>query len=69
LIKDALGPRGVAPEGVGAGFAAGFLHAWLSKKDLADCLRRGNAAAAIVVSKVSCSDVMPRAEEIETLLA
>ena len=59
----------VSTVGAGDGFAAGFLQAWLSKKDLPDCLRRGNAAAAIVVSRVSCSDVMPRAEEIEKLLA
>jgi len=59
----------VSTVGAGDGFAVGFLAAWLSKKDLPDCLRRGNAAAAIVVSRVSCSDVMPRAEEIEKLLA
>jgi 5-dehydro-2-deoxygluconokinase len=59
----------VSTVGAGDGFAAGFLSAWLAKKDLTDCLRRGNAAAAIVVSKASCSDVMPRAEEIEKLLA
>lgn len=59
----------VSTVGAGDGFAAGFLAAWLAKRDLPDCLRRGNAAAAIVVSKVSCSDVMPRAEEIEKLLA
>jgi 5-dehydro-2-deoxygluconokinase len=59
----------VSTVGAGDGFAAGFLSAWLAKKDLPDCLRRGNAAAAIVVSKVSCSDVMPRAGEIEKLLA
>jgi 5-dehydro-2-deoxygluconokinase len=48
---------------------AGDGSAWLAKRDLPDCLRRGNAAAAIVVGKVSCSDVMPTAEEIEALLA
>lgn len=59
----------VSPVGAGDGFAAGFLAAWLSKKDLPDCLRRGNAAAAIVLSNVSCSDVMPKAREIEELSA
>lgn len=58
----------VSTVGAGDGFAAGFLAAWLSKSDLPDCLRRGNAAAAIVVSKVSCSDVMPRQAEIDALL-
>jgi 5-dehydro-2-deoxygluconokinase len=58
----------VSTVGAGDGFAAGFLAAWLEKRDLPDCLRRGNAAAAIVVGKVSCSDVMPTAEELEKLV-
>ena len=58
----------VSTVGAGDGFAAGFLAAWLAKRDLPDCLRRGNAAAAIVVGKVSCSDVMPTAAEIEARL-
>ena len=58
----------VSTVGAGDAFAAGFLAAWLQKRDLPDCLRRGNAAAAIVVSKVSCSDVMPTSDQIEGLL-
>lgn len=55
--------------GAGDGFAAGFLSAHLEKLPLEDCLVRGNAAAAIVVSRVSCSDAMPTRQEIEKLLA
>jgi len=55
--------------GAGDGFAAGFLAAYSKDLPLSDCLRRGNAAAAIVVSRVSCSDAMPRPEEIRELLA
>jgi 5-dehydro-2-deoxygluconokinase len=54
--------------GAGDGFAAGFLYALYREKDLTDCLNYGNAAAAIVVSRVSCSDAMPRLQEIEECL-
>ena len=55
--------------GAGDGFAAGFLAALLEERPLEDCLRRGNAAAAVVVSRVSCSDAMPYPHEVEAMLA
>ena len=55
--------------GAGDGFAAGFLYALYKEKSLTDCLNYGNAAAAIVVSRVSCSDAMPKLQEIESCLA
>lgn len=55
--------------GAGDGFASGFLYALYKGKNLTDCLNYGNAAAAVVVSRVSCSDAMPRLEEIEACLA
>ncbi len=55
--------------GAGDGFASGFLAALLDGRPLADCLRRGNAAAAVVVSRVSCSDAMPYPHEVEAMLA
>jgi 5-dehydro-2-deoxygluconokinase len=54
--------------GAGDGFAAGFLDALLDGRPLRDCLRQGNAAAAVVVSRVSCSDAMPYRHELEPLL-
>ena len=54
--------------GGGDGFAAGFLYALYSGHGLAECLRYGNAAAAVVVSRVSCSDAMPRLDEVEAVL-
>ena len=54
--------------GAGDGFAAGFLYALHRGLPLAECLAYGNAAAAVVVSRVSCSDAMPRREELEEFL-
>ncbi|MCS6951759.1 MAG: 5-dehydro-2-deoxygluconokinase [Bryobacterales bacterium] len=54
--------------GAGDGFAAGFLWALLDGRPLQDCLRYGNAAAAIVVSRLSCSEAMPTRAEIEALI-
>lgn len=55
--------------GAGDGFASGFLAALLEGRPLEDCLRYGNAAAAVVVSRVSCSDAMPYPHEVEAMLA
>ncbi len=54
--------------GAGDGFASGFLYGVLRQMEWPDCLRYGNAAAAIVVSRLSCSEAMPRLEEIHDLL-
>jgi 5-dehydro-2-deoxygluconokinase len=54
--------------GGGDGFAAGFLYALHRGQPLPECLRYGNAAAAVVVSRVSCADSMPRLEDLEPLL-
>lgn len=54
--------------GAGDGFASGFLYAYIKGKSLTDCLHYGNAAAAIVVSRVPCSEAMPTLEEVETMI-
>jgi 5-dehydro-2-deoxygluconokinase len=54
--------------GGGDGFAAGFLYALYRGQPLQECLRYGNAAAAVVVSRVSCADSMPRLDELEGLV-
>jgi 5-dehydro-2-deoxygluconokinase len=59
----------VSTIGAGDGFAAGFLYALLAGKGWRDCLRYGNATAAVVVSRLSCSEAMPRIGEVEKLLA
>jgi 5-dehydro-2-deoxygluconokinase len=59
----------VSTIGAGDGFASGFLYALHRGRPLAECLRQGNAAAAVVVSRVGCSDAMPYERELQELLA
>jgi 5-dehydro-2-deoxygluconokinase len=54
--------------GAGDGFASGFLYALLAGKPAAECLHYGNAAAAIVVSRLSCSEAMPTLAEVEAMI-
>jgi 5-dehydro-2-deoxygluconokinase len=56
----------VCAVGGGDGFAAGFLYALLRELELPTALDYGNAAAAIVVERVSCADCMPRLAELES---
>jgi 5-dehydro-2-deoxygluconokinase len=55
--------------GAGDGFASGFLYGLLRGKLVLESLHYGNAAAAIVVSRLSCSEAMPTLAEVEALLA
>ncbi|HKN37203.1 MAG TPA: 5-dehydro-2-deoxygluconokinase [Terriglobales bacterium] len=55
----------VSTIGAGDGFASGFLYGVLSGRTLTDSLQLGNAAAAVVVSRVGCSDAMPYLYELE----
>jgi 5-dehydro-2-deoxygluconokinase len=54
--------------GAGDGFASGFLYGLSKGMELERCLHYGNAAAAIVVSRLSCSDAMPVLSEVEALI-
>ncbi|WP_321470610.1 5-dehydro-2-deoxygluconokinase [uncultured Paludibaculum sp.] len=54
--------------GAGDGFASGFLYALLQGLPIEECLHYGNAAAAIVVSRLSCSEAMPTMAEVRALL-
>jgi 5-dehydro-2-deoxygluconokinase len=58
----------VSTIGAGDGFAAGFLYALDRNLPLEQCLSYGNVSAAIVVSRVSCSDAMPYLRELTELL-
>lgn len=56
--------------GLGAGdaFGGAFCHGLLSGWDLATCARAGNAAGAIVASRLMCADDMPFQAEIDAVL-
>ena len=54
--------------GAGDGFASGFLYAMLKGLPVVECLHYGNAAAAIVVSRLSCSEAMPLLSEVEEMM-
>ena len=54
--------------GAGDGFASGFLYALLQGFSMEECLQYGNAAAAIVVSRLSCSEAMPTLAEVRELI-
>jgi 5-dehydro-2-deoxygluconokinase len=57
--------------GLGAGdaFAAAYGAAILEGRAPEEAARRGNAAGAIVATRLSCSAAMPRVDELELLLA
>ena len=58
----------VSTIGAGDGFASGFLYALLREEPIEECLHYGNAAAAIVVSRLSCSEAMPTLVEVESMV-
>ena len=55
--------------GLGAGdaFGGALCHGLLSGWDLPTCARAGNAAGAIVASRLMCADDMPYPGEIDAL--
>ena len=55
--------------GAGDGFASGFLYGLLRGLPMTECLHYGNAAAAIVVSRLSCSEAMPVLAEVEEMIS
>jgi 5-dehydro-2-deoxygluconokinase len=74
LVATADGMETVAPQrikvvnGLGAGdaFGAALVHGLLSGWPPARCARYGNAAGAIVASRLACADAMPTPGELET---
>lgn len=50
--------------GGGDGFAAGFLYGLYRGEPLPECLKYGNAAAAVVVGRIACAASMPTLEEL-----
>ena len=58
----------VSTIGAGDGFASGFLYGLSQAMPLIECLHHGNAAAAIVVSRLSCSEAMPTLAEVREIM-
>lgn len=56
------------PTGAGDAFMGGFISSLASGHDLQDCVLRGSASAAIVVSKVGCAPAMPTTSELDEFL-
>ena len=57
------------PTGAGDAFMGGFIASLAAGFALEDCVLRGSASAAIVVSKVGCAPAMPSTQELEAFLA
>src|SRR3979490_2820697 len=55
--------------GAGAAFGAAFGAGLLAGLPVAEAILRGNAAGAIVATRLSCSTAMPRADEVDAVLS
>lgn len=55
--------------GAGDSYAAAFIYCLMHGYSIPKAMEYGSAAAAIVISKHSCSDAMPTLEELESFLA
>ena len=78
LVAEAGGERKLIPPypvravcGLGAGdaFGGALCHGLLSGWSPPECARYGNAAGALVASRLMCADDMPTLGEIEDFLA
>jgi 5-dehydro-2-deoxygluconokinase len=71
LRRSVAGVPAPVINGLGAGdaFAAAFGAGLLLGLDPAAAVERGNAAGAIVASRLSCSTAMPRLSELEAVLS
>ncbi len=56
------------PTGAGDAFMGGFIVALANGKATKECVLRGSAAAAIVVSKVGCAPAMPTTQQLDGFL-
>lgn len=66
---DSLPVKTLCGLGAGDAFGGALVHGLLSGWDLESTLRFGNAAGAIVASRLACADAMPTEHEIIGLLA
>ena len=57
------------PAGAGDAFLGAVLAGLAQARPLDECIRRGSAAAAIVVARVGCAPAMPTIAELDAFLA
>ncbi len=57
------------PTGAGDAFMGGFVTSLAEGLDLVQAVRRGSAAAAIVVTKAGCAPAMPTRDELDHFIA
>ncbi len=57
------------PTGAGDSFMGAFIASYAAGMPLEQCVERGSAAAAIVVSRIGCAPAMPTPAEIDTFIA
>ena len=61
--------QALKPTGAGDSFLGAFIAALSQGRPLPESIRRGSAAAAIVVSRVGCAKAMPTIAELDAFLA
>jgi 5-dehydro-2-deoxygluconokinase len=57
------------PVGAGDAFLGSVLAALAQQRPVEECVRRGSASAAIVVTRVGCAPAMPTTAELDAFLA
>ncbi len=55
--------------GAGDAFASGFISSLVEGRPAVECLRRGNACAAMAIGRVGAREALPTSEELEMFLA
>jgi sugar/nucleoside kinase (ribokinase family) len=69
LIRvEAFAIEAVDTTGAGDSFAAGFLHAWLRRRDLEDCLRFAAACGALSTRGMGGTTTQPSEQEAERFM-
>ncbi|WP_120495584.1 5-dehydro-2-deoxygluconokinase [Kiloniella sp. EL199] len=60
--------KALKPTGAGDAFMGGFIAALANGLQIKECILRGSASAAIVVTKAGCAPAMPTPQELDEFL-
>ena len=69
VVAPPFSVRALKPVGAGDAFLGAMLAALAEQRPLTECIERGAAAAALVVTRVGCAPAMPMRDELEAFLA